>query len=58
MSRTGGTEPRPAETAALAGSATPPLPERLSWPAATAVILAGSLALWAAIGLAIAWLAA
>jgi hypothetical protein len=32
------------------------LPERLSWPAAAAVIAVVSLALWGVIGLGIAWL--
>jgi hypothetical protein len=58
MSRAGGTEPRPAEAAALARSPALDLPERLSWPAAAAVILTGSLALWVVIGLVIAWLTA
>jgi hypothetical protein len=32
------------------------LPERLSWPAAVAVIATVSLSLWGAIGIGVAWL--
>lgn len=49
-----GSERRPAPAAALTGEAETGLPERLSWPAAAAVILTVSLALWALIGFAIA----
>jgi hypothetical protein len=49
-----GAEGRPA--AVLPAETESGLPERLSWPAAAAVIAAVSLALWALIGLAVAWL--
>jgi hypothetical protein len=49
-----GAEGRPA--AALAADTEPALPDRLSWPAAAAVIGVVSLALWGMIGLAIVWL--
>jgi hypothetical protein len=51
-----GPEGRPAQAAALPAETEVGLPERLSWPAAAAVIAVVSLALWGAIALGIAWL--
>lgn len=51
-----GAEGRRGQAAILAADTEPALPERLSWPAAAAVIAAVSLSLWAAIGLGLAWL--
>lgn len=44
------------QTARIAAGASVELPERLSWPAAAAVIGVVSLALWGVIGLGVVWL--
>jgi hypothetical protein len=44
------------QAAILARDAESGLPERLSWPAAVAVIATVSLSLWGAIGIGVAWL--
>ncbi|WP_439576682.1 hypothetical protein [Elioraea sp.] len=51
-----GPEGRPARAASLPAETEAVLPERLSWPAAAAVIAVVSLGLWGVIGLGIAWL--
>jgi len=47
---------RQGQVAILAADTESGLPERLSWPAAAAVIAAVSLSLWGAIGLGVVWL--
>lgn len=51
-----GSEGRAAHAAALAVETEAGLPERLSWPAAAALIALVSLALWGLIGVAAVWL--
>lgn len=46
----------PARSAVLHGAVETELPDRLSWPAAAAVISVVSLSLWGLIGLGLAWL--
>lgn len=51
-----GAEGRRGQAAILAADIESALPERLSWPAAAAVIAVVSLLLWGVIGLGVAWL--
>lgn len=51
-----GADRRQGQAAILAADTESGLPERLSWPAAAAVIATVSLSLWGAIGLGVAWL--
>jgi hypothetical protein len=51
-----GSERRQGQAAILAADTESALPDRLSWPAAAAVIATVSLSLWGLIGLGVVWM--